>query len=433
MDVLRLYPEYQQQFANDIQHDLTFNLREGYECQDSDIGPSLALPSINEDDENQPETEETSPVHITPPSNFRSSFHGSSPRHAKLLMPRGRSNIATIRERVERQRSVNSSHSSDVNTSLEGLNLEQYKPIEKITEFTYPNKTGPHSMERLDSQVSTLHQDVAQLSAEVRNAIHALQEISTTMASQMDLTLHKYPPARSIPNILSSSTATNHHPIPPPQEEYHLCRSSSHPPEMWREIQEQKSCTSPASTHSTRRDTSTQTDEPKQQQIDFVVIEQFIKLNQELVLGMLGVSEGRNKEIKPKTEANDVNLSSPSFNADALKRFHQTISPQSSMATNSSSGSSFKHKTNSSTSSPRTNSTSSATTGSMSNLLQGSETVVPQAGTSATRRKDYERLKGKDTRPFANHRFSAGDADKLEKGLVRSHHQPSTRSLKDNK
>ena len=33
VDVLRLYPEYQQIFANEIQHDLTYNLREGYEAE----------------------------------------------------------------------------------------------------------------------------------------------------------------------------------------------------------------------------------------------------------------------------------------------------------------------------------------------------------------------------------------------------------------
>jgi len=33
VDVLRLYPEYEQEFANDIQHDLTYNLREGYEAE----------------------------------------------------------------------------------------------------------------------------------------------------------------------------------------------------------------------------------------------------------------------------------------------------------------------------------------------------------------------------------------------------------------
>ena len=33
IEVLRLYPEFQQIFANDIQHDLTYNLREGYEAE----------------------------------------------------------------------------------------------------------------------------------------------------------------------------------------------------------------------------------------------------------------------------------------------------------------------------------------------------------------------------------------------------------------
>lgn len=33
VDCLRLYPEYQQEFGNDIQHDLTYNLREGYEAE----------------------------------------------------------------------------------------------------------------------------------------------------------------------------------------------------------------------------------------------------------------------------------------------------------------------------------------------------------------------------------------------------------------
>jgi potassium voltage-gated channel Eag-related subfamily H protein 8 len=33
VDVLRLYPEYEQEFANDILHDLTYNLREGYEAE----------------------------------------------------------------------------------------------------------------------------------------------------------------------------------------------------------------------------------------------------------------------------------------------------------------------------------------------------------------------------------------------------------------
>ena len=32
VDVLKLYPEFQEQFAEDVKHDLTYNLREGYDA-----------------------------------------------------------------------------------------------------------------------------------------------------------------------------------------------------------------------------------------------------------------------------------------------------------------------------------------------------------------------------------------------------------------
>ncbi|KAL7047400.1 hypothetical protein ACKWTF_002890 [Chironomus riparius] len=91
IEVLRLYPEYQQEFANDIQHDLTYNLREGYEAEteSENNGPCLALPSISEDDENIAEdgiSNNSSPRH---PSITRSPIHGvsvaSPARHTKLL------------------------------------------------------------------------------------------------------------------------------------------------------------------------------------------------------------------------------------------------------------------------------------------------------------------------------------------------------------
>lgn len=65
--------------------------------------------------------------------------------------------MATLRERVERQRSIQSSinHDSESN-SLEGLNLERGDPNYKV-----------RCVEQLDNQVSTLHQDVAALSIEV--------------------------------------------------------------------------------------------------------------------------------------------------------------------------------------------------------------------------------------------------------------------------
>ncbi|XP_018311798.1 potassium voltage-gated channel subfamily H member 8 isoform X1 [Mycetomoellerius zeteki] len=161
VEVLRLYPEYQQEFAHDIQHDLTYNLREGYEAeQESDInGPSLTLPSISEDDENLAEEGETSP--LSPPN--KSPLHtSSSPRHAKFR--------EDYRE-GRRARGV----------LLRGGRAAQVIAQESVEEHIRG------SVERLDNQFSTLHQDVATLSCEVRNAIQALQMLACSPQSNPNL------------------------------------------------------------------------------------------------------------------------------------------------------------------------------------------------------------------------------------------------------
>ncbi|XP_071555414.1 voltage-gated delayed rectifier potassium channel KCNH8 isoform X4 [Temnothorax nylanderi] len=162
VEVLRLYPEYQHEFAHDIQHDLTYNLREGYEAeQESDVnGPSLTLPSISEDDENLAEEGETSP--LSPPN--KSPLHGtSSPRHAKFR--------EDYREGRRAGRGV----------LLRGGRAAQVIAQESVEEHIRG------SVERLDNQFSTLHQDVATLSCEVRNAIQALQMLACSPQSNPNL------------------------------------------------------------------------------------------------------------------------------------------------------------------------------------------------------------------------------------------------------
>ncbi|BES95559.1 PAC [Nesidiocoris tenuis] len=166
IDVLRLYPEYQQMFARDIQHDLTYNMREGYEAEESENNgaPTLTLPSISEDDENAADECEESPV---------------SPHRSPL-------DSATNRKYMrERQ-----------------------------------NSDG--ARDRLNNQVSSLHQHVATLSQEVRNAIHALQELSATSSAA---TRYPYPlPAHSNPNLPYSNHGVS----------TEILRSNSQPPEIWR-------------------------------------------------------------------------------------------------------------------------------------------------------------------------------------------------------
>jgi potassium voltage-gated channel Eag-related subfamily H protein 8 len=91
IEVLRLYPEYQQEFVNDIQHDLTFNLREGYEAEaeSENNGHCLALPSISEENDEENDENEDQPGTPRHPTITRSPIHGvstaSPARHSKLL------------------------------------------------------------------------------------------------------------------------------------------------------------------------------------------------------------------------------------------------------------------------------------------------------------------------------------------------------------
>lgn len=358
VEVLRLYPEYQQQFANDIQHDLTFNLREGYENQESDIGPTFPLPSISEDDENREDGECTaeqdkqengaapggapgggaggagasaSPLH----SISRSPLLGmNSPRHQRLHQ-RGRS-LITLRDTSKRQRPLNMASS---------LDRGSFEEVESNEEESTGGKRP--SLERLDSQVSTLHQDVAQLSVEVRNAISALQEMAYSSAALNSQGSLKFPPARSIPNISAVTGSARvglglglglgmgmglagGGDVPlmddtlamGAAETAAMQRCSSHPPEVWgREMQlppmgggtmasapsskaaspaataaaSAVEVTTPLTSTSTKTSRSCQTDFYR---IDFPTFERFVLANPRLVLGLLGIEPTIKSEME---------------------------------------------------------------------------------------------------------------------------------------
>ncbi|XP_025406127.1 potassium voltage-gated channel subfamily H member 8 isoform X3 [Sipha flava] len=190
VEVLRLYPEYQQEFANDIQHDLTYNIREGYEAEvikphkdiDQNGITTLTLPSISEDDENLHEECDGSPK--SPPS--RSPIHSSySPSRHNLT------NLTKLSQNRSR--------------TLPRSDIEHRKV----------------NVDKLDTQVTSLHYHVATLSQEVKNAIQALQELATTSTNAR----YPYPlPARSNPDLPEN--------VKRPLAGM-LQRSSSHPPEVF--------------------------------------------------------------------------------------------------------------------------------------------------------------------------------------------------------
>ncbi|XP_074604833.1 eag-like K[+] channel [Brevipalpus obovatus] len=107
LEVLRLYPEFAETFCNEIVHDLTFNLREGYENEHENLhalrpANSLTLPSISEDDENdvddeQEEDEEDEITdHDDKDRDDDDSGSGSPPPSASAVRARGRSGSAAV-------------------------------------------------------------------------------------------------------------------------------------------------------------------------------------------------------------------------------------------------------------------------------------------------------------------------------------------------
>ncbi|XP_055607750.1 potassium voltage-gated channel subfamily H member 8 isoform X2 [Uranotaenia lowii] len=434
VDVLRLYPEYQQEFASDIQHDLTYNLREGYEAEDEmeNNGPCLALPSISEDDENQSDIESctTSPLNT---SLTKSPAHNTSlsPRHAKLVHSRNKSLVA-LRERVERQRSVQSamppSSVNENSNSFEGLNLE----------LSNKDRQNPasESVNRLDTQVTSLHNDVAALSIEVRNAIQALQEMTfSTINSQFDL--GHFAPARSIPNLQNNVSGIIR------ESDATMTRSSSHPPEMWcremnafGEIMPSPDGTETFSDQMYRRKSvlsqkilediscSTQTENV----IDFETLEKVVLAHPHLVLKILGIDPVFNHEVEkgfPLDTITEVTDSGSIISSKVNEQVENINNVNTNFAIQQlEHNQSIYHNVNINDKAMKDISSSISLTAEMNPAVLGKNmqkhvddtscaVIIDESLQILKQSAGHHLLRRQETK----HRFSAGDADSLEKGL----------------
>lgn len=135
-----------------------------------------------------------------------------------------RQTLIALKEKSQKSRTP-SANNSPVSIKSNKRIIPESISDEELHEEVIEEKP-PHirkSVERLDTQVSTLHQDVATLSIEVRNAIQALQEMTYTTFTHMD---HPHVPARSIPNLQNGIAGAHI------AQEF-LTRSSSQPAEIW--------------------------------------------------------------------------------------------------------------------------------------------------------------------------------------------------------
>lgn len=360
-----------------------------------------------------------------------------------------------------------------ISNSLEDLSNDDEET--KENEETGNKKDIKKSVERLDTEVITLHQNVTALSIEVRNAIQALQDFTvSSLQSTMNLST-KLPPARSIPNLPNPMAIEQAPDNDDSDPNTGMVRSTSHPPEMWgREMSTDSYITSEQLKIDQKFDmdflrktsimsynlpettTSTQTDANS----DYETIKRMIKSNPRLVFSILGailpqkyrkmsletineLSSSESIEERCQEEEEEEEISSPDDNGahteDITHPTHKNhylfkeIAEAVELHINNSIENSMEHINN--------NRKSSGTSIKLQPQAGHGETcviVLNENELDSDSETDPDDLHVKkrynslfvSKAPLTN-RFSAGDADKVEKSTSTKTNNQLSRSLKE--
>ncbi|XP_017558469.1 potassium voltage-gated channel subfamily H member 3 [Pygocentrus nattereri] len=235
-EVLRLYPEYAQKFVSEIQHDLTYNLREGNGADvdwESNGGLVKKLPSIREDEEND---EEQHSVSRAPRSPLRLTRGLNSPLRSPLLPPRpfrppsDHSRPATLQIPVV---SFSSAPPELSPRFVDGIETESNTSSAQRFEFSSalphsgppsPSPVSPEQVEtrqsisKLSEEMTNLSQQVSQLSQELQEMTHLLRPLfltgSPALLSTLPPSLTPPPSSTSGPSITFPAGVLPH-PAPP--------------------------------------------------------------------------------------------------------------------------------------------------------------------------------------------------------------------------
>ncbi|XP_066544594.1 potassium voltage-gated channel subfamily H member 8 [Amia ocellicauda] len=243
-EVLRLYPEYAVRFISEIQHDLTYNLREGSGPDldwESNGGLVKKLPSIREDEEGDEEGH--SPLPALPRSPLRLSRGLNSPLRSPLLAPRpfrpppDASRPATLQiplvsfssappelsprfvDGIEAETNVSSAQRFDFSSSITLSNPPTPNPGHREQVETR------QSITKLSQEMSSLSQQVAQLSRDLQEMTCLLRPLLSSQPI----------PSAPTPSLTPPPSATGAHPlatlpVPPPGPPVAPCTLLSPPP-----------------------------------------------------------------------------------------------------------------------------------------------------------------------------------------------------------
>lgn len=200
LEVLKLYPEFAETFCTEIIHDLTFNLRDGYE-NEGGLHPahSLTLPSISEDDEEN-EDDDESGSDKSPPS---SPGLGAVTRRAKteeweapLRAPPARlSDMPVYGQNRRHPPTLRFCQMKSSPVFGRTVGAEQSDLRDEV-EATRTN------VDHLDAQLTSLTRDVNKLGTELRLALSLLHQLVGNQKVQQDK-----PTTRSCEEVSATKTS----------------------------------------------------------------------------------------------------------------------------------------------------------------------------------------------------------------------------------
>ncbi|XP_056611639.1 potassium voltage-gated channel subfamily H member 3 [Triplophysa dalaica] len=240
-EVLRLYPEYAQKFVSEIQHDLTYNLREGSGADldwESNGGLVKKLPAIREDEEND---EEQHSISRPPRSPIRLTRGLNSPLRSPLLQPRpfrppsDHTRPATLQipsvsfssappelsprfvDGIETEINLNSTQRFEFGPSLPQSGPPSPSPV---NQEQLENK---QSITKLSEEMTSLSHQVSQLSKELQEMTRLLRPLlfigSQPLLTALNATMPMSPSSNSGPTIppppVPSPTASPSSPLRP--------------------------------------------------------------------------------------------------------------------------------------------------------------------------------------------------------------------------
>ncbi|XP_069580931.1 voltage-gated delayed rectifier potassium channel KCNH8 [Brachyistius frenatus] len=231
-EVLRLYPEYAQKFISEIQHDLTYNLREGHGADvdwESNGGLVKKLPSIREDEEGD---EEQNTVSRAPRSPLHLSRGLNSPLRSPLLLPRPFRAPSEHSRPPTLQIPVVSFSSAPPELSprfVDGIETESNSTASQKFEFSpslsaagapcsYPgireHSEIKQSVSKLTEEMNSLSKQVSMLSQELQEVTRLLKPLLQTTPQPILMTMmpNLTPPPGSASRLSSSTCPT----VPPP-------------------------------------------------------------------------------------------------------------------------------------------------------------------------------------------------------------------------